>query len=106
MRARGEANVESTADTREGGKIVELGMSRVEIVARNGVSRGIWVVVFMVMPDFRLQGGCREVELINRSRRLGGDNITTCLRQGMGDLREEEREDKCSEVDHCERAGL
>ena len=81
-------------------------VSRVEILAHNGASRGIWVVVFNVMPDFRLQGCCSNVELINRSRRLGSDNITTYLRQGTGDLREEECENKCSEVDHCEGARL
>jgi hypothetical protein len=37
VRARGEANVESTADTREGGEIVQLMVLQEEIPVRNAL---------------------------------------------------------------------
>ena len=43
----------------------------------------------------------REGLLLALNQQLGGDGITTCLWPGPHILREEEREDKCSDVNHC-----
>ena len=42
----------------------------------------------------------REALLLALNQQLRRDGITTCLWPGIHNLREEEREDKCSEVDH------
>ena len=102
--------VGSGADIREVGNIFELGEFPDEALARSEREWVISVVVHRVVKGFvRGDDGSwtREVVLVIQSRaRLMGGRLMTCLWHGTSDMREKERDDKCSGEDHCERDAL
>ena len=64
------------------------------------------VAILLVLLDFIVnKEGLLDVVIHGVVQVLGRGSIATCG-HGTSNVREEECEDECSEIDHCERAGV
>jgi hypothetical protein len=106
-------DVEYSADIWEIGEILEMRVTMGETVGRMGASNVLGVAVFLVVlgvpRDFI--GGSEEVEglldvVIRGVVQVLGRGSTVTCGHGTSNVREEECEDECCEIDHCESAGV
>lgn len=99
-------DIECAADIWEIGEINEVREAIGEFWAVNSFGIAVFVVVLAVPRDFMIgEEGLLDVVIHGIVQVLGGRSITTCG-HGVSNVREEECEDECSEIDHCEIAEL
>jgi hypothetical protein len=103
-------DVECATDIWEHGEILEMRVTTGETVGSVGACNAVGVAVFLVVrviPRDFIGGneGLLDVVIRGVVQVSWRGSIATC-RHGTSNVREEECEDECSEVDHCETAGV
>ena len=103
-------DVECATDIWEYGEILEMRVTTGETVGPVGACNAVGVAVFLVVraiPRDFIGGneGLLDVVIRGVVQVLGRGSIATCG-HGTSNVREEECEDECSEVNHCENVGV
>ena len=103
-------DVECATDIWEHGEIFEMRVTTGETVGPVGACNAVGVAVFLVVrviPRDFIGGNEGLLDVIIRGvvQVLGRGSIATCW-HGASNVRKEECEDECSEIDHCESAGV